>query len=135
MESATVNHPDRMQLNAKQILILLLAAFGFVCGFLKIFLYGFNVGALFSGLLIAAACSLLALAEIHPLGFFQYITFINEDWGKGGLFIVIGALFADTDWAFWISNWGIFWFFGVVFIILHFTGGHPIGFVAVGSAQ
>jgi hypothetical protein len=64
----------------------------------------------------------LAVSQKVQLAALGYITFIQENWGRGALLIVIGALFAET-WGLWIANWVIFWFFGILFIVLKFVGG------------
>jgi hypothetical protein len=105
-----------------KLLACLLSIYGGICGVLKAFLPGFTVGGLFGGIIIIILCGLLLLSELRQIDFLAQVSFINESWGKGGLLVVVGALFA-TNWPLWIANWVIFWFFGAVFICIWFVLG------------
>jgi hypothetical protein len=100
----------------------LLAVFSIVCGFVKIFVPGFYVGALMGALVIITICLLILAGQWVSLDVLKYFELVKYKIGLGLLFIIVGALFAGLD-DLAIACWVINWFGGVVLIGLGFIGG------------
>jgi hypothetical protein len=107
---------------------LFLTAFAGVCGIVKWFEPKFTIGGLMNGFLILAVCAVIFLIELSQVNVAQYLGFLRFAWGKGVLFLLLGALFAE-GWGLWIACWVIFWFWGIVIIVLAFvkpSGATPV---------
>jgi len=105
---------------ALKVYILLVAAFGIICGIAVWFYPHFSVMGLFRGIAILLLCAMLAVSELLYMGLLDQFSFMRFSPGKGGVCVLVAIIWPDTS-SLWIIGVIIFGFTGMLCVIAHFV--------------
>ena len=101
-----------------QVIALVAALFGIIAGFITMFTGGSNGFILFiRGVYTIIFALVLGLIEVYVFSFFGYFGFLLKLWGKGIMYLFVGALLFATS-GFGLACAIIYWACAVIYGIL-----------------
>ncbi|OHT07182.1 hypothetical protein TRFO_01318 [Tritrichomonas foetus] len=100
-----------------QIISILAGIFGVVAGVIRCFSGGF--GGFINGIITILFALFCLICEIYIFSFFRYFGFMFKNWGKGCMYLFMGALLFATS-GFGLVCAIIFWALAIVYFVLAF---------------
>lgn len=102
-----------------QVIAICASIFGVIVGILQMIMEAILVISAIRNVFAIVFCLFLLCIELYIFSFFKYFGFILKMWGKGLMYLLVGALFFQTK-GIGLGAAIVFWVLAVVFGILSY---------------